>query len=108
MDTQPYTYILLRKDISPEQQIVQAAHAALEAGFIYKKPDNTSYLIVLEVADEKELLAASQMLEQRGIEHTKFFEPDNGIGYSALCTRPLFEKGEQNFFKRWKLYKAIR
>jgi len=56
---QPYTYILLRKDISPAQQIVQAAHAALEAGFIYDKPDETSYLIVLEVADEKELLAAS-------------------------------------------------
>lgn len=56
---QPYTYILLRKDISPAQQIVQAGHAALEAGFIYDKPDETSYLIVLEVANEEELLSAS-------------------------------------------------
>jgi hypothetical protein len=55
----PYTYVLLRKDISPEQQIVQAAHATLEAGFIYKKPDQTSYLIVCEVENEQELLEAS-------------------------------------------------
>ena len=55
----PYTYILVRKDISPEQQIVQAAHAALEAGFRFKQPETTSYLIVLEVANEKELEDAS-------------------------------------------------
>lgn len=54
----PYTYVIIRKDISPEQQIVQACHAALEAGFRFKKPDETSFLIVLEVPDQKALLDA--------------------------------------------------
>jgi hypothetical protein len=55
----PYTYVILRKDISPEQRIVQASHAALEAGFRFKQPDETSYLIVLEVATELELNEAA-------------------------------------------------
>lgn len=55
----PYTYILLRKDISPEQRIVQAAHAALEAGFRFPQPSEVSYLIVLEVANQEELLDAA-------------------------------------------------
>ena len=60
MDNNPYTYIILRKDISKEQQIVQAAHAALEAGFRFKKPDgDVSSLIVLEVENEQELKEAS-------------------------------------------------
>lgn len=55
----PYTYILVRKDISPEQQIVQAGHAALEAGFRFQKPDETSFLVVLQVPDQKALLDAT-------------------------------------------------
>jgi len=55
----PYTYVILRKDISPEQRIVQASHASLEAGFRFKQPDETSYLIVLEVANELELNEAA-------------------------------------------------
>lgn len=55
----PYTYILIRKDISAEQQIVQAAHAALEAGFRFSQPSEVSNLIVLEVANQEELLDAA-------------------------------------------------
>jgi len=100
----PYTYVLLRQDIIPVQQIVQASHAALEAGFRFEQPDTTSYLILLEVANEKELNSASKMLNRRCIEHHKFFEPDNGMGFSALCTRPILDPTEQNFFKRWNLF----
>ena len=99
----PYTYILVRKDISPEQRVVQAAHAALEAGFRFQKPDETSYLIVLEVANEQELNEAAQVIESRGIKFYKFFEPDNDMGYSALCTEAVYENRERNVFKRWKL-----
>jgi hypothetical protein len=55
----PYTYIIVRKDISHEQQAVQACHAALEAGFKFKKPDTTSYLILLETPDLSGLMEAS-------------------------------------------------
>lgn len=56
---EPYTYVLIRKDISPEQQLVQAAHAALEAGFSFERPDRTSFLIMLQVQNQEELNQAS-------------------------------------------------
>ena len=101
----PYTYVLVRKDISPEQRVVQASHAALEAGFRFSQPDETSYLIVLEVANEHELNEAAQVIESSGIKFYKFFEPDNDMGYSALCTEAVFTNRERNVFKRWKLLK---
>ena len=52
----PYTYVIIRKDISPEQQIVQACHASLEAGMKLKNTIDISYLIVLEVPNEEKLL----------------------------------------------------
>ena len=55
----PYTYVFIRKDLSPEQQIVQACHASLEAGFRFRQPETTSYLIVLGVDNFEELEEAS-------------------------------------------------
>lgn len=57
--SKPYTYVICRKDISPEQRVVQSAHAALEAGFRFKMPDEVSFLILLEVANEEELNEAA-------------------------------------------------
>ena len=56
---EPYTYVLIRKDISPEQQVVQAGHACLEAGFKFERPDRTSFLILLQVENEQSLNDAS-------------------------------------------------
>lgn len=99
----PCTYVIIRQDLSPEQQIVQACHAALEAGLRFRKPEETS-LVVLEVPNEKKLLEAGQALDKRQIENYIFNEPDNCVGFSALATRPILDKGERNFFKRWRTY----
>jgi hypothetical protein len=104
----PYTYVILRKDLPPVQWIVQASHAALEAGFRFDQPEQTSYLILLEVASEKELNSASKMLRKRCIDHHKFFEPDYGTGFTALCTRPILDATEQNYFKRWNLFTPMQ
>lgn len=100
----PYIYTFIRRDISPEQKIVQLGHATWEAGQQFEKTRNTSSLILLSAKDEDELMSISKKLEQRGIEHYMFFEPDNRMGYSAICTRPIYERSERNFFKRYNLY----
>jgi hypothetical protein len=104
MNPKPYTYVIVRKDIPLVQQSVQAGHAALEAGFRFKKPDDVSYLILLEVENQEELKKAASYLGDRDIDFYMFFEPDNRMGFSALCTRPIFEKREKSIFKKWKLY----
>lgn len=35
MDNTPYTYVFIRTDLSHAQQIVQASHAALDAGHTF-------------------------------------------------------------------------
>lgn len=108
MNQKPYTYILLRKDINPVQQIVQSSHAALEAGFRFTRPKETSFLIVLEVENQDELIDASKYLFDNDIGFHMFHEPDNSMGYSALCTRAIFEDNEKLLFRKWKLFKSTK
>lgn len=85
-----YVYVLVRKDIPLHQQLVQAGHAAFEAGLRWHSPDDeVASLIVLEVPHRAALMRAAAKFAKRGIEHHVFFEPDFGIGESALATRPL-------------------
>lgn len=102
----PYIYTFIRRDISPEQRIVQLGHATWEAGLRFEKPSEIASLILLSAENEMDLNAISQKLEERDIDHYKFFEPDNGMGYSAICTKPIYEQKDRNFFKRYKLYTA--
>jgi hypothetical protein len=100
----PYIYTFIRRDISPEQKIVQLGHATWEAGLRFERPGEIASLILLTADDEQDLISISRKLDQRGIEHYIFFEPDNGMGNSAICTRPVYDKTERNFFKRYRLY----
>ncbi|KWU24719.1 hypothetical protein [Burkholderia cenocepacia] len=106
MNTQkPYVYVIIRRDISPEQQAVQIGHAALEAGrALYAVDEPIASLIVLEVADKAGLLAAAERLKRYDIAFELFFEPDFGMGESALATRPVRGK-ERHLFKAWQLYR---
>lgn len=99
-----HIYTFIRKDISPEQRIVQIGHACFEAGKRFMNPPGISSLILLEAQDEQDLLEIGKKLDERGIDYYMFFEPDFGMGYSAICTRPLGER-ERSFFKKWKLFK---
>ena len=97
-------YVLVRTDIDPAHQVVQAAHAAAEAGRQFYEPAHgIARLIVLAVRDAAQLQAARAFLQWRGVESTVFFEPDFGMGHSALATRPLVA-AERKLMRRWPLW----
>lgn len=100
----PYVYVLIRKDIAFEQQLVQVGHAAWEAGLSFEQPGEVASLIVLEVPDQSALEAASDRLERYGINHKMFFEPDFDMGHSAIATRPVHAKKERHLFRKYPLY----
>ncbi|KVP96942.1 hypothetical protein WJ97_14065 [Burkholderia ubonensis] len=102
----PYTYVLVREDIPLEQQIVQACHAALEAGFAFDAPPVTSSLIVCTVPNREALLAARERLDRYGIRSEMFFEPSWGMGYSALTTEPLIERKKRFAMNIYPLFRA--
>ena len=100
----PYTYVFIRKDIPLHQQLVQVGHAALEAGFRFPQPDQTSSLIVLEVPDKQSLLSIQDRLTSKAIEHYTFFEPDFDMGESAICTTPILRKNDRYWFRQFPLW----
>ncbi len=102
MDNTPYSYLFIRTDLSHPQQIVQASHAALEAG---NRFGPHSHLVLIGLKDETALIKAAAQLDENGIDHEMFFEPDNQAGYTALCTRPL-QGEERKPLKRFPLLKS--
>jgi hypothetical protein len=99
-----YIYTFIRKDISNEQKIVQIGHACYEAGKRFKN-DHISNLVLLSAENEHDLKNIADELDLRGIDFYIFHEPDNDMGFSAICTRPVYEKRERSLFKRWNLFK---
>ena len=100
-----YIYTFIREDISFAQKIVQIGHASYEAGKLFQDKEGISNLILLSARDEDDLISISERLEAAGIDFYMFYEPDFGMGNSAICTRPVSDKKERALFKRWDLYK---
>ena len=100
-----YCYTFIRSDLSIEQQIVQAAHSAMESGRSFGDPKTPTHLILLEAKSEDKLLNIAENLKQRDIRFQLFYEPDNDTGYSSLTTEPIFNSERRKYFSRFSLYK---
>ena len=102
-----YIYAFIREDLPPAQKIVQLGHACHEAGKLidHREHKEPSSLILLSAKDEDDLVMISRKIDRAGIAHSMFFEPDNGMGYSAICTRPITADRERAFFRKWDLYR---
>ena len=81
---------MVRTDLSPAQQLVQAVHAAYEAGIRFGDPSSISSVVVCSVPDEQELLRVKERLDLRGIRNYVFCEEDLGGRATALATEPVF------------------
>jgi len=102
----PYIYVLVREDIPLEQQLVQACHAASEAGTSFNSQLRNSSLIVCTVPDREALLAARERLARYGIRNEMFFEPSWEMGYSALATEPITARKQRFAMNIYPLFRA--
>lgn len=83
-----YSYVLVRRDLSLEQQLVQAVHAGMKAVNDHGQLCPDTRLAVLSVRDQAHLLACAGELHDAGIGFSIFEEPDYAMGASALATAP--------------------
>lgn len=111
----PYVYVLIRTDLPLQHQITQACHAALEIGFDSQRPMNGDadapvHLITLAVKNESDLLSAAERLNDNGIRHHTFFEPDECNGsvmrYTALASEPVYGL-DRKIFNRYNLWMPV-
>lgn len=92
-ETPAKLYVLVRRDLSEGQQATQATHAALDFAVTYPDlvkawHDESNYLIVLSVADEKELLSYADRAWDLGLRYSVFFEPDLDNTVTAVVIEP--------------------
>lgn len=107
MTTEPYTYAFLRQDISFEQQIVQIFHVGVQGGETFANdPVKHRNAVVIGVASEAELLGIEQYLAENGIRFTTFYEPDNRMGHSAICTEHLNDRKKRKALADFTLLKV--
>ena len=100
-----WVYTFIRQDLPIEQQIVQAAHSALEAGRDLGKPDSESNLVLLGIQDQDSLLQVAEKLKFNNIKYSLFYEPDYDRGYTSLTTEPLFDRKQRRVLSKYSLYK---
>lgn len=110
-------YVFVRTDLVLPQQAVQVGHAAAEAGSLFYRPaeHGVASLILLQVADDKALRHANNLLAERGIQSIAFFEPDQDatqlpgspVGYSAIGTQPV-PISDWGFFRKWRLWNGAK
>jgi len=83
-------YVLIRRDLSAPQQIVQACHACLEASRAFLSSDcEHPHLVVCGVRDERRLGRCLDRLRQAGLRFSAFLEPDLDNQLTAAATEPL-------------------
>ncbi len=84
--------------------MAQACHGALEAGKLFPEDrGNIDSIIVLGVKNKAQLEKAIAKLQDQGIEHAQFFEPDWDYGLTSIGTRPLKEQ-ERHIMKGYRLW----
>jgi hypothetical protein len=108
MDRRSHVYVLVRRDLSHPQQVVQACHASLEAARAFLPSDHEHpFLVICGVRDEPRLWRCLDVLSAAGIRHCAFHEPDLDGQLTAVATEPLSGPIRQ-VFRRYQLLKSNR
>lgn len=95
--------MLVRKDLTPSQQAVQACHAAIEVARKHISPDEEHpHLVLCGVGSEIQLSNAYSKLKAHGVVVEPFYEADLDGQLTAIASEPIF--GEQRrLFRRYNL-----
>ena len=97
---------MVRTDIPIANQIVQVGHACLEAGNKFKQPQRPCHLVLLAVSSEQKLCDTAAHIALAGIQYKIFYEPDDNMGYTALCTEPILGDSK-HVFRRYQLWHNV-
>lgn len=79
--------------------MVQVGHACLAAGQQFAQADDGGHLVVLAVPSQAALHKLGARCHAMGIRHVLFYEPDDGMGHTALCTEPITGEMRRVFCK---------
>jgi hypothetical protein len=94
-------YVVVRRDLSPRMQLVQAVHAGMEAAYLW--PTRAPWLVVLAADNISDLQRIAGELCEAGVRLEMFFEPDDDLGVTAFATEPI-APDRRRMFRRYRLW----
>lgn len=99
-----YIYVFVRKDLPIEQILVQASHAAYEAGLTFNNESKLiTSVLVIGVKNTQALEKAYKQL-CASINLVKFEEPSWDYGFTSFATQPL-SHDQRSLMKKYQLFK---
>lgn len=87
-------YVFVRGDLPEEQQLVQAAHAVFNMARTDGWPSGEPRIVALDGgSSEKAFKKTQHKLENAGIRHVQYVDPDiPEVGVSAITTYPILKE----------------
>lgn len=96
-------YVITRTDLSPEQQAVQAAHAAIEVARTSISPSlEHPHLVICGVKSEAQLVFTLDKIRAQGVRCFEWHEADLDNQLTSISTEPVFGDNRR-IFRRFKL-----
>jgi hypothetical protein len=96
--------VIVRNDLTPPQQAVQAVHAALSVARQFSVPLH-EHVVLCAVPNERQLLRWQSKIASSGIAVCAFREPDLGNEFTALATEPVYGE-DRRLFRQLQLVKG--
>lgn len=86
-------YVIVREDLNPSYQAVQAGHAAIQFQHDHSDIANrwhrdSNYLVYLSAKDESHLFKLISKADNQDIKYSTFIEPDMGDQVTAIALEP--------------------
>jgi hypothetical protein len=95
--------VLVRQDLSPGQQVVQACHAVAESVSSFPSSENARpHLVVCGVPNELALRQTLERILGHGVRCRSFLEPDLEHQMTAWATEPISGTARR-LFRRFRL-----
>lgn len=108
LPTAYYSYIVVEPTLSKAQQIVQAAHAAIELGFVCSQkniPVDNLHLVLVHPWETGfiteytgiDLAMTCEFFDEFGVDYVEFREPDLDNIRTAIATLPVAKRNRSAF-----------
>ncbi|MCK5021046.1 MAG: hypothetical protein KAS32_28805 [Candidatus Peribacteraceae bacterium] len=92
-------YCVTRRDLPTIHQAVQAGHACVDAGHLFRPPMDGCYLIYLHAENQDDLKQIMEELKEEAIRHTAFYEPDFNRGLTSIATEAIVRFSSETLSK---------
>jgi hypothetical protein len=101
--SEKYVYIFVRQDMPFRHQLIQYGHAIWMMASLRGYDEASHNQVAIGVPDQLALERVQKKLQANQIQHYPWVEPDNALGFTAICTAPI-EGVQRELLRNYRCY----